>query len=164
MKISYEKKIEMASWFIMSFLLLKYVKRNRLREAEVIFFSKQFLTWIFGLLVVEKRLISYPSRLFFKNATKTSFTFEYFIYPALCVLFNLYYPEKRSSLVKLVYYAAYSSVITSLELIAVKYTRLITYKKWKWYWTFSTLWFTFYLSHLNHKWFFKESYQKPSSY
>jgi len=139
----------------MSLFLLKFVKRNRIREAEVIFLSKQFMTWFFGLLVVEKGLIRYPSRLFFRKATKSSFTFEYFIYPSFCVLFNLYYPEKRSRLVKIVYYFAYSSLITSLELFAVRFTRLISYKKWKWYWTFLTLWLTFYLSRLNHKWFFK---------
>ncbi|WP_396897503.1 CBO0543 family protein [Niallia endozanthoxylica] len=114
------------------------------------------MTWFFGLLVVEKGLISYPSRLFFRKATKSSFTFEYFIFPSFCVLFNLYYPEKRSSILKILYYCVYSAFITSFELFAVRFTNLISYKNWKWYWTFSTLCLTFYLSHLNHKWFFKD--------
>jgi hypothetical protein len=91
-----EKIIETSVWIIMTILLIKFVPRNRIREAWVIFLFKQFMTWIFGLVVVEKNLIRYPFRLFFKKATKTSFTFEYFVYPALCVLFNLYYPEKKN--------------------------------------------------------------------
>ncbi|WP_420796956.1 CBO0543 family protein [Alkalihalobacterium alkalinitrilicum] len=76
-----------------------------------------------------KKLISYPSRLFFKKANRASFTFEYFVYPGLCSLFNLYYPEKRNDFVKLLYYCFYTSIITFFEIFAVKYTKVIKYKK-----------------------------------
>ena len=156
MKHKAEKIIETSVWIIMTILLIKFVPRNRIREAWVIFLFKQFMTWIFGLVVVEKNLIRYPSRLFFKKASKTSFTFEYFVYPALCVLFNLYYPEKKSKIYKMYYYFSYTSFITVLELIALKYTKLIKYKNWNWYWTFSTLWILFYFSHMYYRWFFKD--------
>jgi hypothetical protein len=156
MKNKAGKIIETSSWVIMSILLIKFVPRNRIREAWVIFSFKQFMTWLFGLMVVEKNLISYPSRLFFKKATRSSFTFEYFVYPALCILFNLYYPQKKSKKVKLLYHFSYTSSITVLEIIALKYTKLIKYKNWKWYWTFFTLWITYYLSHIHHQWFFKD--------
>lgn len=147
--------IEFLSWVVAALLLMKYVPRNKWREATVTFLFKQGLTFLFGLLVVEKNLITYPSRLYFRKSMKSSFTFEYFIYPILCVLFNLHYPKNRNLVIKLLYYALHSSIITGLELIALKYTKLIKYKKWTWYWTFITLWFTFYLSHLYHQWFFK---------
>ena len=155
MKYTVEKRIESSVWLIMIMLLLKFVPKNRIREAIVIFFFKQCITWFLGLLVVEKGLIRYPERLFFRKATKSSFTFEYFVYPALCVLFNLYYPEKRNRLIKILYYFIHSSLIAGLEMIGLKFTRLVTYTGWKWYWTLTTIWTTYYLSHLFHGWFFK---------
>ena len=150
-----EKKIEVSAWIISLLLLIIFVPKKRIREAQVIFFFKHMITWLFGLLVVEKGLIRYPFRLFFHKATKSSFTFEYFVYPALCTLFNLYYPENRSKLYKAFYYFAHVSMITGFEYFALKYTRLITYNQWKWYWTFCTLGFTYFSSRKYHKWFFK---------
>ncbi|MBB6444220.1 CBO0543 family protein [Bacillus benzoevorans] len=155
MKNNKENTIEGSVWFIMTLLLFIFVPKKRIREAIVIFIFKQSITWLFGLLVVEKGLIRYPKRLFFKKATKTSFSFEYFVYPSLCVLFNLYYPVKRNILFKSLYYLFYTFIITGFELFALKFTRLISYKGWKLSWTFSTIFFTFLLSHLFHDWFFK---------
>ncbi|WP_197025131.1 CBO0543 family protein [Paucisalibacillus sp. EB02] len=151
-----EKTVELSAWGVMALLLIKFVPKNRIREAQVAFLFKQLITWLFGLLVVEKNLISYPYRLFFKKTIKSSFTFEYFVYPGLCALFNLYYPEKRNYFIKLLYYFFHSGVITTLEVILLKYTNLIKYKKWTWYWSIMTMWFTNYLSHIYFKWFFKE--------
>lgn len=156
MKNKAEKIIETSSWVVMSLLLIKFVPRNRIREALVIFSFKQMTTWLFGLLVVEKNLISYPYRIFFKKGLKSSFTFEFFVYPATCVLFNLYYPDKRSEFFKFFYFFSFPAIITLFELIALKYTKLIKYKNWTWYLTFSTLWATFYLSHIYYRWYFKD--------
>lgn len=150
------KFIEISSWVITTFLLVKFVPKNRLREAHISFLFKQSITWLFGLMVVESDLISYPNRLFFPKTNKASFTFEYFVYPSLCSLFNLYYPEKRNSFIKLMYYCFHSSVITILEIIAVKYTNLIKYNKWEWYWSFTTIWITYYMSRIYHRWLFKD--------
>ncbi|MEQ2466044.1 CBO0543 family protein [Niallia hominis] len=156
MKNKLEKRIELSAWIIMSFLLLVFVPRNKIREAQLSFLFKQVLTWIFGLLVVEKNLISYPSRLFFKKANKSSFTFEYFVYPALCSFFNLYYPEKRSTFYKFCYYLLFSGIITGFEVVGCKYTNLIKYKNWKWYWSFITMWVTYYISLIYYRWYFKD--------
>nr|WP_282434416.1 CBO0543 family protein [Desulfosporosinus orientis] len=43
------------------------------------------MTWAVGLGVVELRLIEYPVRLF-PYANRTSFSFEYFIYPSICAI------------------------------------------------------------------------------
>lgn len=156
-----ENTIEWSAIGVMTLLLYIFVPRNKIREAHTIFFFKQFVTWFFGLLVVEKNLISYPSRLFFKKTIKSSFTFEYYVYPALCVLFNLYYPERRNKMKKILYYFVHSGVITGFEIYALKYTNNIHYKKWKWYWSFLSIWFTYYLSRLYYKWFTKE--EMPNS-
>lgn len=150
-----EKTIEISSWIVTVLLLIRFVPKDKMREAQVAFLFKQIMTWVFGLAVVEKGLIKYPVRLFFKHANKSSFTFEYFVYPALCALFNLYYPEKRNGYVKSLYYIFHAGSITLFELFAVTYTNLIRYPKWSWYWSFITLGITNYFSRLYFRWFFK---------
>ena len=151
-----EKIIEISAWIVTALLLIKFVPRSRIREAHSFFLFKQLVTWLFGLVVVEKNLIAYPYRLFFKKTLKSSFTFEFFVYPALCSLFNLYYPEKRSNMVKLLYYFFHTGIITVFESFAVKYTDLIKYKKWAWYWSFTTMWISYYISRIYHRWFFED--------
>ncbi|ARK29785.1 CBO0543 family protein [Halalkalibacter krulwichiae] len=142
---------------MMLILLAKYVPRNRMREAHISFLFQQVITWFFGLLVVELGLIKYPYRIFFKKANKSSFVFEFFICPAITVLFNLYYPDRRSRFKKAIYIFAYSGSITFIEIFIEKYTDLIKYKKWAWYWSFITLSMTYYLSRLYYRWFTKVS-------
>jgi hypothetical protein len=153
-KYSKEKTVLISSWIVMILLLIRFVPKHRMREAHVPFLFKQLMTWIFGLTVVQLRLIRYPYRLF-KKAYKASFSFEYFLYPALCSLFNLYYPEKRSNLIKALYYMTHCSIISIIEFFLEKYTKLIQYQKWKWYYTFITLWITYYASRVYSRWFFK---------
>ncbi|MGN7400811.1 CBO0543 family protein [Cytobacillus praedii] len=151
-----EKTIIISSLTVTFLLIVRFVPKDKIREAQLIFLFKQVLTWLFGLIVVEMGLIKYPYRLFFKKASKSSFSFEYFIYPALSVLYNLHYPEKRKLLVRILFNTLYPSLITLLEMIALKYTRLIKYEKdWSWYWSFTSMFITNYLSHLYFKWFFK---------
>ncbi len=150
-----ERKIEVVSWIVTALLLIRFIPRNKIREALVAFKFKQIITWIFGLVVVELGLIKYPKRLFFKHTTKSSFTFEFFVYPAICAIFNVNYPEKRNGFAKSCYYLFFAGIITVFEVIAVRYTRLIRYPHWKWYWSFFTLWITFYWSRIYYRWFFR---------
>jgi hypothetical protein len=151
-----DKTIEISAWIVLSLILIKFVPKNKVREANLAFLFMQMITWFFGLLVVEKKLITYPSRLLFKKSSKTSFTFEYFFYPAVCSLFNVFYPENMNAFIKSMYYLFYTSFITIFEIFAVKYTKLIHYKKWTWYWTSITIWSTFYISRIYFRWFFKD--------
>ncbi|MDQ0245796.1 uncharacterized membrane protein HdeD (DUF308 family) [Bacillus fengqiuensis] len=158
-----EKTILISSWIITALLLIRFVPKDRIRHAQVPFLFNQMITWFFGLLVVEKGLIEYPYRLLFKKSNKSSFTFEYFIYPSLAVFFNLYYPEKRNMFIKTLYYFVHISLIIVCEVIAVKYTKLIRYKKWNWYWSFITVWITYYISHLHYRYFFKNEFPKDNA-
>lgn len=152
-----EKTIIVFAYIISAFLLFKYVPKDKIRHASVLFLFKQVITWLFGLLVVEKNLIEYPYRPFFKKSYKASFSFEYFFYPVYSVLFNLYYPEKGNILIKALYNFMNSLLFIGLELLIVKYTELIRYKKWHWYWSFITIWLANYVSHVYYKWFFKDN-------
>ena len=144
------------SWFFGFVLLIFFVPQGKQRQAQVSFLFKQLLTWLFGLIVVEKGLIRYPIRIFSK-AHKTSFTFEYFIYPALCSMFNIYFPKNKNVFIRGLYYLFHTSLITVFEIYAVKKTNLIIYKKWAWYWSFITIWGTYYISRLYYTWFFKNN-------
>jgi len=98
--------ILVAAWVATIVMLILFIPKNKIREAQLIFLFKQSITWLVGLLVVELRLIEYPVRLF-KYANKTSFTFEYFIYPAICTVFNINYPVGKSTVRKFVHYFSY---------------------------------------------------------
>ncbi len=152
--MSKERIILFSTWILLIFLLILLVPKDKIRDANIIFLFKQFVTWIFGLMVAERNLIKYPVRLF-KNATKSSFTFEYFAYPAICVFFNLFYPFEKSIAYQLIHFVLYTSGITIFEFILEKYTNLIKYINWKWYWTWITIFITFFISNMYYRWFFQ---------
>lgn len=142
------------AWLITIGMLLLFVPKNKIREAWVIFFFKQLLTWVLGLAVVELGLIVYPIDIF-SHASKTSFTFEYFIYPSICVIFNLHYPSKKGRFRRLLHYISFCTAITLVEVFVEAYTDIIEYISWTWYITWITLFVTFYVSHKYYIWFFR---------
>ncbi|WP_232463492.1 CBO0543 family protein [Tumebacillus avium] len=134
--------------------LLLFVPKRRLREAIVLFMFPQLITWATGLFVVELRLIEYPYRSL-PNVTRSSLDFEFFVYPALIVLFNLYYPERGAKEKRFWLYAGVAGAITFYEVLLEKYTDLIAYHGWAWYWSFVTVWVTLYISRRYFVWFRK---------
>jgi hypothetical protein len=154
--MSVDQIILISVWVITILGLVCFVPRNKLREAQIVFLFKQLLTWLFGLLVVEFHLIEYPVRIF-KLATHSSFSFEYFIYPAVGVVFVLRFPEHKSNLIKIGWYVLFPTWMTILEVLLERYTHLIHYIHWSWYWTWMTLLITFFLSRNYYLWFFKKS-------
>lgn len=152
--MSKEVILLITAWIVTVIVLIVFVPKNKFREAQVIFFFKQLLTWFLGLTVAQLGLIIYPVREF-PNATKTSFSFEYFIYPAVCVVFNLHYPEGKSLKRQFVHYFVYCSAITIFEVLCERYTNIIKYIHWTWYITWITLFITFFMSRKYYVWFFK---------
>lgn len=151
--MSREYKIILFTYVWLVILLFWLVPADKIRDAIVVLLFKQSLTWLFGLIAVEMNLLQYPVRQFSK-ATRTSFTFEYFAYPVLCVFFNLYYPFGDSIFNQFIHYFFYTTGITVFEVLLEKHTNLVTYLKWKWYWTWATIFITFIMSNLFYRWFF----------
>ncbi|WP_227937219.1 CBO0543 family protein [Alkalihalobacillus deserti] len=152
-------------WLIMAGVLFKCIPQNKTRHGILAFFYMQTLTWFWGLVVTEKGLIKYPVR-FFKQSNKSSFSFEYFIFPAMCSIFNIFYPKGKNKFFKLLYYILHSGIITAIEVMMERFTNLIEYKKWKWYWSFLTIGISYYSSRLFYRWFFSSashSFENPSS-
>lgn len=147
------------AWAATVLMLLLFTPKIKLREAIAIFFFKQFLTWLTGLIVAQFGLIEYPIRSF-PIATRSSFDFEYFFYPSICVIFNLYYPMRKNKFLQFMHFFYYCSVMTIFEAIVEKYTNIIKYIHWSWYLTWITLFITFFLSNKFYIWYFKLKLRK----
>jgi hypothetical protein len=156
-----ERIILITIWVVTIIGLLFLVPRNKIREAHLIFLFKQLYTWLLGLLVVEFNLIQYPVREF-RFASMTSFSFEYFFYPAICVIFILHFPENKGWVAKTGWYILFPTWMTVLEVLIEKYTRLIDYHQWTWYFTWLTLLITFFLDRTYYLWFFKEKLNRST--
>lgn len=153
--MSIEYSIEIASWMIALALLYFYVPKKKYREAQLSFLFMQGLTWILGLLAVELRLLEYPVR-FFSYTTRVSFTFEYFVFPVVSVIFNLYFPKEGTGLRKILYSLAFPTIITIAEVILEEYTACIEYINWHWSWSWISMLVTLLLSYGYYKWFFSK--------
>lgn len=143
-----------SAWVITIIMLILFIPKSKIREAQLVFLFKLSITWLIGLLVVEFRLIEYPVELF-RYATKTSFSFEYFIFPSICAVFNINYPNKKSYLRQFMHYFYFCTTMTILEVLCEKYTNIIKYIHWTWYLTWITLFITFFLSRKYYIWFFR---------
>lgn len=130
MKIEYI--IFIVESILIIFLLFRFISKNRIYEAHVGFLFKLVITWSMGLLVSEYRLIEYPVRLF-PYANKTSFIFEFFLFPSICALFVVNYPEKKNTLGKFMYNAYYCTALTVIEVLEERYTNILKYIHWTWY-------------------------------
>ncbi|WP_174616250.1 CBO0543 family protein [Virgibacillus ihumii] len=149
--------IEISAIILVIILFVIFVPKNKIREAIVILMFKQALTWILGLAAVQLDWLEYPDRILFPDATKTSFSFEYILYPAICVFFVLYYPKNYGWIGRFIYYFIYCSAITIIEILVEHYTTAINYnEEWHWYTTWLTLFITFYVSWKFYLWFFKK--------
>jgi len=151
-----EKKILTLAWIISIACFYLFIPRDKRRNAHVVFLFMQVITWLIGLEVVTLGLIEYPIR-FFSNATKTSFTFEFLVYPIISAFFNVYYPENKGNSTKFKYYIIICSLITGLELLFESNTQVIKYINWTGYYTWITVFVSLYISRLYYRWFFKIS-------
>jgi hypothetical protein len=116
----------------------------------------QVITWSVGVYVVEKGWLEYPVR-FFASINRTSFSFEYFIYPVIGAILVARYPVQRSKVYQVGYYAAFCTILTIVEVILEKYTSLIRYIHWGWYVTWITMLIAFIVTRLFCVWFFGKS-------
>lgn len=139
---------------VMSIISLLFIPKNKSLEAQFIILFIQLLTWIFGLTVVELGLLEYPYREI-ASANRTSFLFEFLILPILCVHFYNYYPKRAAVITKIAYFVGISLLLTGFEVILERCTMLIKYTGWKWYWSWISLMFVFWLNKKTVRWFFR---------
>ena len=136
--------------------ILFFIPKNKIRLAVVAFLFKQVITFLIGLLVVQWGLIEYPVRTF-ASINRTSFDYEFYIFPATCAVFNVWYPIHQKALIQLGYYILFSTVLTIGEVIIEKYTELIKYIHWEWYTSWITIFLSFFIVRLFCVWFFSKA-------
>src|SRR5687768_919278 len=130
---------------LISIGLLFVIPHNKRRIAVIAFLFTQVFSWFLGLITVEFGLISYPIRLF-NDANRSSFIFEFLLFPVVCSIFNAYYPAKRSRIIQLGYYYIFPTIMTILEVVLEKFTNLVGFIHWNWSLSWISLLFTFFLT------------------
>ncbi|MEC1715643.1 CBO0543 family protein [Schinkia azotoformans] len=101
-------------YVVVATVILFFIPKNKIRLAVVAFLFNQVITFLIGLMVVEKELLEYPVRLF-PSINRTSFTFEYYVFPVIYAAFNVWYPNNPSALVQSGYLIGFSTVLTTIE-------------------------------------------------
>ena len=89
------------------------------QEAWVIFLFLQVITWPAGLIAVEMGWIEYPIHLYPKANlyNRTSFSFEFFLFPVVAIIFKLYFPRNKKGFGSLLYYVLFAGFFTFLETV-----------------------------------------------
>ncbi|MDF2925685.1 MAG: hypothetical protein K0R57_4599 [Paenibacillaceae bacterium] len=141
--------------WVLSFLLVFIIPHERRRLALVAFLFKQALTYLLGLVAVELQLLEYPVREL-ASINRTSLTYEYMAYPMVCAVFNVFYPSHRSFPQRLCYYFFFCTILTAVEMLLERYTHLVLYLEWKWWWTWVSLLATFFMTHVFCVLFFRD--------
>lgn len=137
-------------------LSIFFIPKNKTLQAQFVFLFTQFPSWLLGLCAVEWGWLEYPHREL-STVNRTSFIFEYFVLPMICVYFMAYFPTKRPKWIKVGYYVGVSLALTGSEYILESNTMLIKYTGWNWWWSFLSLCFIFWLSRIATIWFFKKA-------
>lgn len=148
-----------SAWIVTVILLLIFINRKNLLQAILSFLFMQVPSWLFGALVVEGGLIEYPVGIL-QMAYKASFSFEFFILPAVSAIFNVYFPKQKTWLFKTIYTLSFPTVITIIEVVLETHTELIKYIHWTWYLSYITLTITLLISYWFYLWFFKKIKEK----
>ena len=70
------------------------IPKHKAREAWVLFLFLHMITWPAGLFSVQMGWIDYPVQLLpnINEFNRTSFTFEFYLFPVIAVIFSLYFP------------------------------------------------------------------------
>lgn len=153
----------MERWILIGILLLSiaaiiiWIPKEKARDAWVLYLFLQVITWVTGLFVTEMGWIEYPTQLFPRESdfNKSSFVNEFFLFPVVSIFFSLYYPKKVKWTVVSLYYIAFSGIFTGFEFILEKFTTLVKYHGWKWYWTIISVVISLFLNHKYYLWFRK---------
>jgi len=153
--MSKEMIILASAWIVTIVLLILFINKKKLLDAQFSYLSMQVPTWLLGALVVQKRLIEYPVGLL-ETTYKASFSFEFFIFPAVSAIFNVNFPRNKSMFIKILYTISFSGAISVGEFILEKYTELIKYINWAWYWSFIGMTICLLLNYYYYRWFFKK--------
>lgn len=150
-----ERLVLIIIWAVSTIAFVLFIPRNRRREAILAFLACQSVTWVNSMLHVKYGLLAFPVREFPK-ASDLLFTSEYMMYPLMCAFYYIYEPES-GKLPRLLYLVGCITCLTVIDVIIEKYTELIEYTKYSWYWTWIDFFLIFLITNIYCKWFFKKN-------
>lgn len=134
---------------VLSYLLIRIVPRNRLREAFIAFLFNQMITWSIGTLLFQSGRVVSPVRPF-PNATHAYFWDGFVFYPAIAVLYYFSTTSTSRHRSVLITTAMFSLVLILWEFVEINWTDARRYVDWNYAYMFFlaaaafflTRWFT----------------------
>jgi hypothetical protein len=137
-------------------MLLLYVPLARIREAWISFLALQLISWGLGALITNFEWKVCPVRMF-PSATRLNFVADFFFYPAVFILYYLYFPKSNRN-IQILYALAYSVGIGLWNYFMVLFTDLEKYRYWNGF-IHSMVAFVAFLTCFGFtRWFFKHPY------
>jgi hypothetical protein len=152
--MSVEFVILIAMWAIGIISFLIFTPNRHRRKLIFGYLVCKTLTWLSTLFHVKFNLLIFPIREFPK-ATDLLLTTEYFFYPLLCGFYIIHEP-KLNYFVRFLYLSLWISILVIIDVMIEKYTNLIEYIHYDWYWTWLNFFCIFALSNMIYHWFFRE--------
>lgn len=135
-------------------LLFVCFTQKRKRKLLLAFLICQCLLWASSLVYTSLDLIAFPIREF-PIATDLLVTTEYFFYPLLCGFYIIYEP-KGSFFFRVIYLSICTSLLVSFDVILERYTNLIEYVQYGWYWIWISFFWLFAFTNYLYIWFFQD--------
>ncbi|WP_396953728.1 CBO0543 family protein [Neobacillus mesonae] len=149
-----EYKVIILLWITGLISLIKFVPKNRRRRMSFAVLLCQAFTWLSSMFHVKYHLLSFPVKEFPK-ATDLLITTEYLLYPLIFGFYIIYEP-KKSILSRISYLSFWISILTVLDVLLEKYTDLIEYVHYDWYWTWVNFFALFSISNIIYQWCFTD--------
>jgi hypothetical protein len=130
-------------WGIGFLLVPFWIRKPPLKDWTIIFLLAGFLSGMLDLFVTANRRVTYSISLIGKKID-ISLLFDYLLFPTLGVFYNQ--ATFRSKIKGILWKAlCFSIPMTATEYWLEKYTKLVNWKNWSWYYTFASvtvvLWF-----------------------
>ncbi|GFZ32978.1 hypothetical protein CSC2_35040 [Clostridium zeae] len=139
--------------------VLIFIRKKDIKKAFFATLLAQTFTWPMGLLFTQLNRIAYPVRLFPK-AVSSSFLNGYIMNPIIFAIYYTHFPINLNVIYRCLYTLFISMIPTLIELCENKYTNLIKYKSWHWYYTWLLILITYFILRKYLDWFFKNTSQK----
>ncbi|WP_335871759.1 CBO0543 family protein [Bacillus sp. 2205SS5-2] len=122
---------------IIGLLLLPFTLKKPAKDWLFVYFFHAFLSIVQGSLVTGRHFLTFPVR-FFPKIYRSSLLFDGLLFPIIAVLHNQWtFHSKRAGIV--VKALMFSTPMTIGELWFENNTQLISYKKWTWITTLTTV-------------------------
>ncbi|HET7577785.1 MAG TPA: CBO0543 family protein [Bacillales bacterium] len=136
---------KIGAWLLLLFglaLIPFCFRKPPFKDWSIIFLLAGFLSGMLDLFVTAKKFLIYPTKVY--GDIRVSLLFDYLLFPITGVLYNQI--TYRSGILGALGKALYLSVpMTIIEAWMNRYTKLIKWVRWKWWYTLLTLTFTFWL-------------------